>query len=149
MRFNTFIQEQLTTYTTIRIIKDTALSFIEEFQVDDILYKFYWEPHEESWTCKIDAIVDFTEKEPAASGMITNPSTVLSNFLKAVELFLEKKNPQGFIIVTKNDSLKRVLNRILPQLKTVAMKRKQYYHGRTSIGYEHKFTFNKEKKEDK
>lgn len=149
MKFAEYIKEQLTTYTTIRVIEDTKFKFTEEFQVDEVLYKLYWDTHEDVWNCRIDAVVDFKEKKPQASGMITNPSTVLNNILKSIELFLEKKKPQGFVIITKNDSMKRVINRIIPVLKTLANKRKQNYWGKTSSGYEHRFTFNKDVKEDK
>ena len=149
MKFAEYIKEQLTTYTTIRIIKDSHKDFFEEFQVDDVLYKIYCEMQTDVWDIRIDAIADFKEKKPHAAVVLTNPSTVLSNLIKCVDLFLEKKDPQGFVVITKNDSMKRVLNRILPELKKTAIKRKQYYHGRTSVGYTHKFTFNKEQKEDK
>ena len=36
MKFKEYINEQLTTYTTIRIIKDDHLHFNEEFQVESL-----------------------------------------------------------------------------------------------------------------
>ena len=126
MRFKNFLQEEqlfelFTTYTPVRILKNTPNEFVTAFECDETDYKFIASNNTGNWMLRFDAVNDDgVNTKPAKR--ITNPTVVFSTVLKSMELFLQERDKEvdTFAFTTTNDSLKRIYEKLMPRFEAAA-----------------------------
>lgn len=148
MRYKNFILAELfTTYTPIKIAKNTPNEFVTTFECDDTDYKFIASNDQGEWMIRFDATnEDGVKFKPAKR--ITNPTVVFSTVLKSMEIWLKNREAEvdTFAFTTNNDTLKRIYEKLMDRFIAAAEKFDYEYRGLfKNIQNEYVFTFSKEK----
>ena len=144
MKFLKACNEILTSYTPLRISKADATSFEVEYQVDEVYYRLVAINVLGDWSVFFDAQLNIHTDKPIAASVMTNPSIVLSNYLKAFDLFITGNSPTTFAFHTNNDSVRRgVFDNIMRKVAK-SVEGKYRYIGRLTKDYTQRYIFAKE-----
>ena len=143
MKYLKACNEIFTSYTPLRVVNASANEFEVHYQVDEVYYRFVAVNALGDWTLYIDAQLYFNSEKPKAAKVITNPSIVLSCYLKAFNLFMSANAPTTFSFQTNNDSIRRgVYDNILRKVVSI-VEGKYKYVGRLTKDYTHRYIFAK------